>query len=61
MSRSDPSSNAKSNADDSSRDGLVVRDELPADLPILDEELLWLTDLFASLLARSDDKDLNHD
>ncbi|KNH02194.1 hypothetical protein J121_2438 [Qipengyuania citrea LAMA 915] len=38
-------------ARDSSRDGFVVRDELPADLPILEEELLWLTDLLATLLS----------
>lgn len=51
MSRSDPSPNGSDRASDSSRDGLVVRDELPADLPILEEELLWLTDLLASLLS----------
>ena len=51
MSRSDPSSNVEQAASDSSRDSLVVRDELPDELPILDEELLWLSDLFASILA----------
>lgn len=51
MSRSDPSSRDKPSASDSSRDSLDVRDELPEDLPILEEELLWLTDLLASLLA----------
>ena len=51
MSRSDPSSNLEQAARDSSRDSLVVRDELRAELPILEEELLWLTDLLASLLA----------
>ena len=52
MSRSDPSSTAKCAASDSSRDSLVVRDELPAELPILEEELLWLRELFASILSR---------
>lgn len=28
-----------------------MRGELPADLPILEEELLWLSDLLASLLS----------
>lgn len=36
-------------------------DELPAELPILEEELLWLTDLIASLLARTNDKEPDHD
>ena len=52
MSRSDPSSTAKQAARDSSRDGLVVCDELPGELPILEEELLWLSELFASILSR---------
>lgn len=52
MSRSDPSFNDHHAARDSSRDGLLVLDELPADLPILDEELLWLSELFASILPR---------
>ena len=52
MSRSDPSSTANRAASDSSRDGLVVCDELPAELPILEEELLWLSELFASILYR---------
>ena len=52
MSRSDPSSNVEQTANDSSRDGLVVRDELPDELPILAEELLWLSELFASILSR---------
>ena len=52
MSRSDPSSNVEQTANDSSRDGLVVRDELPNELPILEEELLWLSELFASILSR---------
>ena len=52
MSRSDPSSNVEQTANDSSRDGLVVRDELPDELPILEEELLWLSELFASILSR---------
>lgn len=51
MSRSDPSSNDHQTARDSSRDGFGVRDELPAYLPILEEELLWLTDLLATLLS----------
>ena len=51
MSRSDPSSTAKQAARDSSRDGLVVCDELPEELPILKEELLWLSELFASILS----------
>jgi hypothetical protein len=51
MSRSDPSSDVEQTAHDSSRDGLVVHDELPAELPILEEELLWLTDLLALLLS----------
>jgi hypothetical protein len=51
MSRSDPPLNDHQTARDSSRDGFVVRDELPADLPILEEELLWLTDLLATLLS----------
>ena len=51
MSRSDPSSNDHQAARDSSRDGFVVHDELAADLPILEEELLWLTDLLATLLS----------
>jgi len=52
MSRSDPSSNIEPTANDSSRDGLVVRDELPDEFPILEEELLWLSELFASILSR---------
>lgn len=52
MSRSNPSLHHLSDASDSSRDGLVVRDELPDELPILDEELLWLSQLFASILSR---------
>ena len=52
MSRSNPSSTANQAARDSSRDGLVVCDELPGELPILEEELLWLSDLFASILSR---------
>lgn len=52
MSRSDPSSNVEQTANESSRDGLVVRDELPDELPILEEELLWLSELFASILSR---------
>jgi len=38
-----------------------VRDELPADLPILEEELLWLTDLLATLLSPETQKELDHD
>jgi len=34
---------------------------MPAELPIPEEELLWLTDLLASLLARADDKEPDHD
>lgn len=52
MSRSDPSSTAKQATRDSSRDGLVVCDELPDAFPILEEELLWLSELFASILSR---------
>ena len=52
MSRSDPSSTANQATSDSSRDGLVVCDELPGELPILEEELLWLSELFASILSR---------
>lgn len=55
MSRSHPSSNDMPGASDSLRDGLVVRDELPDDLPILEEELLWLTEVLASLLTRAND------
>lgn len=55
MSRSNPSLHDQSDASDSSRDGLVVRDELPDELPILEEELLWLTDVLASLLTRTND------
>lgn len=51
MSRSDPSLNDTDHASDSLRDGLVVHDELPDNLPILEEELLQLTDLLASLLS----------
>ena len=51
MSRSDPSSTSKQDARDSSRDGPVVCDELPGELPILEEELLWLSDLFATILS----------
>lgn len=51
MSRSNPSFHHQSEANDSSRDGLVVRDELPHELPILEEELLWLSELFASILS----------
>lgn len=29
-----------------------MRDELPDELPILEEELLWLSELFASILSR---------
>ena len=59
MSRCDPSSNVEQTASDSSRDGLVVREELPAELPILEEELLWLSELFASILSRcTKDNDL---
>ncbi|NCP00007.1 MAG: hypothetical protein GW757_05875 [Alphaproteobacteria bacterium] len=61
MSRSDPSSNDKCAASDSSRDSLVVRDELPAELPILEEELLWLTDLVAALLSPQAQEDPDHD
>lgn len=52
MSRSEPSSNVERATRDSSRDGLVVRDELPDEFPILEEELLWLSELFASILSR---------
>jgi|GEM_PF-1505414 len=52
MSRSDPSPDDFQTAHDSLRDGFVVHDELPAGLPILDEELLWLSELFASILSR---------
>jgi hypothetical protein len=52
MSRGDPSPDDFQAAHDSSRDGFAVHDELPADLPILDEELLWLSELFASILSR---------
>ena len=52
MSPSDPSSNVEQAARDSSRDGFVVRDELPDELPIFEEELLWLSELFASILSR---------
>lgn len=59
MSRSDPSSTAKQAASDSLRDGLVVCDELPDEFPILEEELLWLSELFASILShRPKDNDL---
>ncbi len=61
MSRSDPSSTIEQAARDSSRDSLVVRDELPAELPILEEELLWLTDLLASLLSSEPKENPNHD
>lgn len=61
MSRSDPSSNDEQPASDSSRDGLVVHDEMPADLPILEEELLWLTDLMAALLAADNQENPSHD
>ena len=52
MSRSDPSSDVEQDARDSTRDGFVLRDELPTELPILEEELLWLSDLFAAILSR---------
>jgi len=61
MSRSDPSSNDNVSASDSSRDGIVVRDALPADLPILEEELLWLSDLLASLLVSDVKEAPTHD
>lgn len=61
MSRSDPSSTVEQAARDSSRDSLVVRDELPAELPILEEELLWLTDLLASLLSSEPKESPDHD
>lgn len=55
MSRGNLSLHDQSDASDSSRDGPVVRDELPDGLPILEEELLWLTDLLASLLTSAND------
>jgi len=38
-----------------------VRDALPADLPILEEELLWLSDLLASLLVSDVKEAPTHD
>lgn len=38
-----------------------MRDELPAELPILEEELLWLTDLVAALLSPQAQEDPDHD
>lgn len=61
MSRSDPSQGSDRRACESPRDSFVVYDELPGDLPIVDEELLWLTDLVAVLLAHPLDEEPDHD
>lgn len=61
MNRSDPSRNNDGRASDSSRDGLDVRDELPAEFPILEEELLWLTDVFAQLLSPTTQENAEYD
>ncbi|WP_156501918.1 hypothetical protein [Erythrobacter sp. HI0063] len=53
MSRSDPSPNDYQLAHDSLRDGFIVHDELSAEFPITEEELLWLSELFAAILSHS--------
>ena len=61
MSRSDPSQGSDHCACESPRDSFVVYDELPGELHILEEELLWLTDLVAVLLAHPLDEEPDHD
>ena len=50
MARNRPELPSQDRAPDSGRDGPQVVDELPLELAILDEELLWLSGLLPSLM-----------